>query len=68
MINGNGLYRFTPQSFKQLCRDHDRAQARIDAAACDCWKVAGPICEVCQRMQAERSGKHWELTEDGFIR
>jgi hypothetical protein len=65
-VNGNGLYHFTLGSYKQACRDQDRLEARIDAAACDCWKVAGPICAACQRVQIERQNRTVTLTLGGF--
>ena len=65
MTSVNALYRHTFPSFKQMCRERDREQARIDAAACDCWKQAGPICAACQATAAERAYREW--VEDGGL-
>lgn len=57
--------KFSLADYEQRRRDKEREQARIDAAACDCWKQVGPICKVCKAVAAERAYREW--VEDGGL-
>lgn len=45
---------YTIAAAEQQRRDRITAEVRRDAAQCDCWRVAGPICARCKLAQVVR--------------